>query len=91
MSLADKWLQELKLSEEQLQEIIRMLQPVVERHDNRAPYDVIEAALKDHGIERFDAQKVLAVLYARHILTDSINSWDYKPFNLVKYMQLIEN
>nr|WP_092075157.1 hypothetical protein [Dendrosporobacter quercicolus]NSL49010.1 hypothetical protein [Dendrosporobacter quercicolus DSM 1736]SDN37006.1 hypothetical protein SAMN04488502_1238 [Dendrosporobacter quercicolus] len=89
MSLTSQWLQELKVSEEQLQEIIRKLQPVIDRYQQRAPYDVIEERLINYGFTKFDAQKAMAVLYARTVLTETINAWDYRPFKLVKYMQLL--
>lgn len=91
MSKVSQWIQELKLSEEQLQDIIAALKPVVEAHNNQAPYDIVEDALKDRGFTKADAQKVMAVLYGKQIYLETINSWDYKPFALINYMKQLEN
>ncbi|QJW48076.1 hypothetical protein HA075_21520 [bacterium BFN5] len=91
MSKASQWTQELNLSEEQLQDIIAALKPIVEEHNNQAPYDIVEDALKNRGFTKADAQKVMAVLYAREIYLETINSWDYKPFALINYMKQLES
>jgi len=91
MSKVSQWIQELKLSEEQLQAIIAALKPIVEAHNNQAPYDIVEDALKDRGLTKADAQKVMAVLYGRELYLETINSWDYKPFALINYMKQLES
>ncbi len=91
MSKVAQWLQELKLSEDQLQELILVLKPVVEAHDNKAPYDLVEAALKEQGLTKADAQKLLAVFYGKGVYLESFHSWDYKPFALINYIKHLEN
>lgn len=91
MEVADRWIQELKLSDGQIQDLVDKLRPVIAGHHGQAPYDVFENAIKEYGFTKADAQKVMAVLYAKAVFPDTFNAWDYKPFSLLKYIQQLQS
>ncbi|MEG6584347.1 hypothetical protein [Dendrosporobacter sp. 1207_IL3150] len=91
MSKANQWMQELGLSDEKFQSIVGELKTAVEQHNNKVPYETFENQLKNSGFSKADAQKFMAILYNKGLYLETINSWDYKPFELVKYIRQLES
>lgn len=89
MNTKDRLMQEIGLSDEAFKSISEALNGVAAK-TGKIPYDVFLSTIKELGYTLADSKKIMGILYAQDAFIESFASWDYKPFDLVKYIENID-